>query len=170
MGRPSVDRLSVRHQLHTHYHSTDIVSALTINLPHATLIRNSSPSALDIRVTRPFPLFCNRRGRETKTSSDASNEAPESARNDTSREAKLHGLAVSSSRVIPMKFLRLPFDASHVRGGGLGETALPRGNSVLPRRFESLRLALVATLYQKSGLLTEISRRETSAAGLSGLS
>ena len=69
-----------------------------------------------------------------------------------------------------MKFLRLPFDASHVRGGGLGETALPRGNSVLPRRFESLRLALAATLYQKSGLLAEISRREISAAGLSGLS
>ena len=83
-----------------------------------------------------------RKRRETKTSSDASNEAPERARNDTSKEAKLHGLAVSSSRVIPMKFLRLPFDASHVRGGGLGETALPRGNSVLPRRFELLLLAL----------------------------
>ena len=68
------------------------------------------------------------------------------------------------------KFLRLPFDASHVRGGGLGETALPHGNSILPRRFESLRLALALTLYQKSGLLTEISRRGISAAGLSGLS
>ena len=87
-------------------------------------------------------------GGKRKTSSDASNEAPERARNDASKEAKLHGLAVSSSRVIPMKFLRLPFDASHVRGGGLGETALPRGNSDLPRRFESLRLALAATLYQ----------------------
>ena len=72
--------------------------------------------------------------------------------------------------VFPVKFLRLSSDASHVRGGGLGETALPRGNSVLPRRFESLRLALAATLYQKSGLLTEISRRDISAAGLSGLS
>jgi len=61
-------------------------------------------------------------------------------------------------------------DASHVRGSGLGETALPRGNSILPRRFESLRLALALTLYQKSGLLTEISRRDISAAGLSGLS
>ncbi len=114
--------------------------------------------------------FYNRRGRETKTSSDASDEAPERARKDTSEEAKLHLCGSAILCAFPVEFLRLPSDASHVRGGGLGETALPRGNSVLPRRFESLRLALAATLYQKSGLLTEISRRDFSAAGLSGLS
>ena len=70
----------------------------------------------------------------------------------------------------PVEFLRLPSDASHVRVPGYFSSPFPRGNSVLPRRFESLRLALALTLYQKSGLLTEISRRETSAAGLSGLS
>ena len=48
--------------------------------------------------------------------------------------------------------------------------ALPAREFYLLRRFESLRLALAATLYQKSGLLTEISRRDISAAGLSGLS
>ena len=48
--------------------------------------------------------------------------------------------------------------------------ALPAREFYLPRRFESLRLALAYTLYQKSGLLTEISRRDLSAAGLSGLS
>lgn len=115
-------------------------------------------------------LFRHRLGRETKTSSDASDEAPERARKDTSEEAKLHLCGSAILCVFPVEFLRLPSDASHVRGGGLGETALPRGNSVLPRRFESLRLALAATLYQKSGLLAEISRREISAAGLSGLS
>ena len=39
--------------------------------------------------------------------------------------------AVTLLCVFQVKFLRLSSDASHGRGGGLGETALPRGKSVL---------------------------------------
>lgn len=50
--------------------------------------------------------------------------------------------AVSSSRVIPVKFLRLPSDASHVRrGGGREATALPFGHAgrvTLPLRGKSV--------------------------------
>ena len=81
-------------------------------------------------------LSRHRRVRETETSSDASDEAPERARKDTSEEAKLLLCGSAILRAFPVEFLRLPSDASHVRGGGLGETALPRGNSVLPQRFE----------------------------------
>ena len=70
-----------------------------------------------------------------------------------------------------MEFLRLPFDASHVRVPGYFSSPFPRGNSVLSWRFEIAPVPLLtAILYQKSGLLTEISRRDISAAGLSGLS
>ena len=51
----------------------------------------------------------------TKTSSNASDEAPERARKDTSEEAKLLLCGSAILRVIPMKFLRLSFDASHDR-------------------------------------------------------
>ena len=94
------------------------------------------------------PLSRHRRGRKTKTSSDASDEAPERAQKDTSKEVKLHWIAVSSSCAFRVKFLRLSSDASHVRVPGYCSSPFPRGNSILPRRFESLRLALAATLYQ----------------------
>ena len=43
-------------------------------------------------------LFRHRRGRKTKTSSDASDEAPERARNDTPKEVKLHEGSILFSR------------------------------------------------------------------------
>ena len=73
-------------------------------------------------TARPFlvspelaPYFRHRRGRKTKTSSDASDEAPERARKDAPKEAKLRLDTASSFSVFPAKFLRLSSDASHVR-------------------------------------------------------
>ncbi len=43
-------------------------------------------------------LFRHRRGRKTKTSSDASDEAPERARNDAPKEVKLHEGSILFSR------------------------------------------------------------------------
>ena len=116
MGRPSVDRLSVRHQIHTHYHSTDIVSALTINLPHATLVRNSSPSALDKRVTCSFSLFCNRwgAGKQTPPPMHRSRRLGWACR-DTPKEAKLHGRQCPSDASLRVKFPRLYSDASQTQ-------------------------------------------------------
>ena len=67
-------------------------------------------------------------GRETETSSDASDEAPERARKDTPEEARLlltrQCLSCASLQV---KFLRLSRDASHVRrdGGHAGCVTFP---------------------------------------------
>ena len=48
---------------------------------------------------------------------------------------------------------------------GLGEVAIPRGNSVLPRRFGLLRFALACVVYQKFTVAAELSR-PLSPAGL----
>ena len=51
------------------------------------------------RFSQAFALFRHRRGRETKTSSDASREAPERARKDTPKEVKLHKGSYPSVRL-----------------------------------------------------------------------
>ena len=126
-GKPSVDRLSVRHQLHTHYHSTDIVSAWTTYLPHATLDRNSSPSALDKRATRPFSLFCNRRGGKRKPPPMHQMRRLREPGKIHQRRRNCSARAVTLLLRLSVKFLRLSSDASHVRrdGGALGDRALP---------------------------------------------
>ena len=89
---------------------------------------------------RPFQTSA---GRKTETSSDASDEAPERARKDAPKEAKLHYEgSCPFFCVFPVKFLRLPSDASHVRGNGFAKP-LPRGKSICRRdpgvrpRFDS---------------------------------
>lgn len=67
-----------------------------------------------------------RKRRKTKTSSDASREAPERARKDTPKEAKLHYEgSCPFFCVFPVKFLRLPSDASQVRRGWATVLRLP---------------------------------------------
>ena len=64
------------------------------------LLSRSSLDAVEGRETCLFPPSDIESGAETNTSSDVSTEACEKALNDTPKEAKLHGLAVSSSCVV----------------------------------------------------------------------
>ncbi len=51
---------------------------------------NNDIFLLDPRLPKACALFRHRRGRKTETSSDASDEAPERARKDATKEVKLH--------------------------------------------------------------------------------
>ena len=75
------------------------------------------------------------------------------------------------SAPLQVKFLRLSRDASHVRGGGFIETALPRGKSVLPRRFGAIPFRLDSNIIPQIQACGRNYRTcDDSAAGLSGLS
>ena len=71
-------------------------SALTALRPIAlgTGQKNDVP-----RLPQAFALFRHRKRRKTKTSSDASREAPERARKDTPKEVKLHKGSYPSVRL-----------------------------------------------------------------------
>ena len=94
-------------------------------------------------------------GKKQDTSSDASQEAPERARKDTPQEAKLqYEGSYPSVRLYKHSFSGFlatrPMSAGRMAAHPeCAPYRSPRGKSVLPRRFEWLRLALVATLYQK---------------------
>lgn len=89
------------------------------------------------RSPRACALDRYRKRRKTKTSSGASDEAPERARKDTPKEAKLHYEGSHPSLcVFPVKFLRLPSDASQVRGSDPArEIYLPPRSGDAPFRF-----------------------------------
>ena len=75
------------------------------------------------------PLSRYRRGRKTETSSDASDEAPERARNDAPKEVKLHEGSILFSRhsgeVSQASIRRRSRGDRPTEGGGFIETALP---------------------------------------------
>ena len=85
-------RTSIRLMKHFSNHCLDCSHVLLLILSSRRLslnmlrVRGNVPRRASLRACAPF---CNRRGRETKTSSDASQEAPERARKDTPKEVKL---------------------------------------------------------------------------------
>ena len=94
-------------------------------------------------------LFRHRRGRKTETSSDASDEAPERARNDAPKEVKLHEGSILFSRhsgeVSQASIQRFPWPQ---RWGATSATQL-RGKSVCRGDLGHARLALAEVVYQK---------------------
>ena len=104
--------------------SISIENNIAFRLRSAFFI-SASPSLRHGTARPRSPRVCAldrcRKRRETETSSGASDEAPERARKDTPKEAKLHYkgsilfMRVFFMRAFPVKFLRLPSDASHVR-------------------------------------------------------
>ena len=103
------------------------------------------------RLPQACALFRHRRGRETKTSSNASREAPERARKDTPKEANCISRAASLLCVFPVKFLRLSRDASHVRGGDYGCSPPARAGNLFRLNDLDLRPSRLDSgiLYQK---------------------
>ena len=105
-------------------------------------------------------LFRHRRGRKTKTSSDASDEAPERARKDAPKEVKLHESSILFSRlsgkVSRASIRRFPWPQ------GRGATSAPspvwsrharpslRGKSVAAAIRGKPLFALAEMVYQKS--------------------
>ena len=102
---------------------------------------------------RAGALFRHRRGRKTETSSDASDEAPERARNDTPKEVKLHEGSILFSRhsgeVSQASIRRFPWpqgrrsrgdrpegsDMSVASPNGRDKRDPPAREICLPRRF-----------------------------------
>jgi hypothetical protein len=119
-------------------------------------------------------LFRHRRGRKTKTSSDASDEAPERARNDAPKEVKLHEGSILFSRhsgeVSQASIRRFPWpqgrrsrgDRPTVRSRGTRDPTRGRdkrdhpcaGNLSAAAIRGTPLFALAKIVYQKSGLRT----------------
>ena len=106
-------------------------------------------------------LSRHRRKRKTETSSDASDEAPERARNDAPKEVKLHEGSILFSRhsgeVSQASIRRFPCpqgrrsrgDRPTVRSRGTRDPTAAR-EICLPRQFEIvLRFVLAEIVYQK---------------------
>lgn len=109
-------------------------------------------------------LFRHRRGRKTKTSSDASDEAPERARNDAPKEVKLHEGSILFSRhsgeVSQASIRRFPCPRRRsVSSKPPCRTAMERrpyraGNLFAATIRGTPLFALAKIVYQKSGLRT----------------
>ena len=78
-------------QAHRAHYLLHFLPSLHPYFNRASLYSARHPTRKDrsLASLRACAPFCNRRGRETKTSSDASQEAPERARKDTPKEVKL---------------------------------------------------------------------------------
>ena len=95
-----------------------------------------------------YALFRHRRGRKTETSSDASQEAPERARKDTSEEAKLHEGSILSLARLHKRSSQAFLRRYPKRGGGYGCSPPARAGNLFCHQGTQF-LENCSVLYQK---------------------